>query len=171
MISPITGANQEYVRALPDSAAANWVRWRVALNALWHCKLDEVVALSTACDGTASVDADRPAPPSPRLPDRASRAFDDLAAIEDAMARVDAGTYGRCAACGQRMPEEWLAEDPQIRHCPDCALLLVAWRSSRPLLATQPAQAGPMVPHPAPADCAPNHPSARRATVVLPLSA
>jgi DnaK suppressor protein len=164
MISPITGANQDYIGAVPDSAGANRVRWRAALNARWHRKLDEVVALSAACEDSASVDADRAVAPSLRLHDRASIAFDDLAAIEDAMARVDAGTYGRCAACGQQMPEEWLAEEPQIRHCPDCALLLVAWRSPRPRLAK-------MVPHPAPANRAPHQPSARSVTVILPVPA
>jgi RNA polymerase-binding transcription factor DksA len=153
-------------------------RWRAVLDGLWRRKLDEVIALSAACDGIFVADHDRlagrPASSSLRLRDRANRAFEDLAAVEDAIARTDDGSYGLCGTCGQPMSEEWLAEEPQIRHCPDCALLLVAWRSSWARSATQPGRARPVgatVPHPAPANRARHQPSAIRATVVLPVPA
>jgi DnaK suppressor protein len=175
MISPVTGANHSHNVAAPDHAAANRVRWRVPLGELWQRKLDEVVALSAACKGTAYVDNDRlsdPAVvPSLRLHDRATRAFEDLAEIEDAMARIEDGDYGRCAGCGQPMPEEWLAEEPQVRYCPDCALQLVAWNSSSARPAVQIVPVRRAVPRPVPASRAPQQPSSRPATVDLPLPA
>jgi DnaK suppressor protein len=178
MISPVNGVNRACTVTGLDSAQADRVRWRAPLGERWQRKLDEVVALSAACKNAASVDDDRLADPvvvpSLRLHDRATRAFEDLAAIEDAMARIEDGTYGLCAACGRRMPEEWLAEEPQISHCPDCALRLVAWRpsSARPTTkAAQVVQVRPTVPHPAPAHRDPHQPPALHATVDLPLPA
>jgi RNA polymerase-binding transcription factor DksA len=170
--------NQDHAEAEPSRVVPERTRWRAALDAVWRRKLDEVIALSAACDGTFAADddslADRVATPSLRLRGRANRAFEELSAVEDAIARIDAGSYGLCAACGQPMSEEWLAEEPQVRHCPDCALLLVAWRSWRATSATHPAWAGPVgvtAPHPAPASRARHQPSARRATVLLPVPA
>jgi RNA polymerase-binding transcription factor DksA len=178
MISAVSRTDQDYGAGRPDRVEPERARWRSALNALWRRKLDEVIALSAACEGTPDVDdgrlADRASSPSLRIRDRANRAFEDLAAVEDAMARIDEGSYGRCAACGQPMSEEWLAEEPQIRHCPGCALLLVRWRSSRARSAAQPAwawPAGSTVPHPAPAERAGHQPSVRPATVVVPIPA
>jgi RNA polymerase-binding transcription factor DksA len=178
MISAVSGTDQDFGEAQPDRAEPDGARWRSVLDGLWRRKLDEVIALSAACDGTFAADPDRfadgPASSSLRLRDRANRAFADLAAVEDAIARTDDGSYGLCAACGQPMSEEWLAEEPQIRHCPECALLLVVWRSSRARSGTQPAWARPVgatVPHPAPANRARHQPSASSATVVLPIPA
>ncbi len=176
MNSTVSRANQAQPVADEDSSYLGRVRRRAALDALWQRKLEECVALSAACSGTASVGDDQLAKPTalPSLPARTTRAFEDLAAIEDAVARIDDGTYGLCATCGQRMPEEWLTEEPQARHCPDCALQQVAWNSLRARSAPQPAQvvpAGPTVPWPAPASSGPHQPSAAAATAALPLPA
>lgn len=37
--------------------------------------------------------------------------------IDDALGRIDAGTYGRCAACGAVIPEERLAAVPYATLC------------------------------------------------------
>jgi DnaK suppressor protein len=43
--------------------------------------------------------------------------LDDLAT---AIERCDAGTYGVCERCGQRIPEERLAMFPAATHCVPC---------------------------------------------------
>jgi DnaK suppressor protein len=44
-----------------------------------------------------------------------------LADVDDALARAEAGDYGRCAGCGQPIAAERLAARPQARTCIACA--------------------------------------------------
>jgi RNA polymerase-binding transcription factor DksA len=41
--------------------------------------------------------------------------------LEQALARVDAGSYGRCEACGEAIAPERLAVRPAATHCITCA--------------------------------------------------
>jgi RNA polymerase-binding transcription factor DksA len=107
-----------------DSVEDRRVRWRLALDSAWHCKIDEVIALSRAC--CRLTPDDNAVRVSTRLQARTERAYDDLAAIEDALARIEDGTYGTCAGCDQAMSDEWLADRPEVRYCPDCALRRVS---------------------------------------------
>ena len=47
----------------------------------------------------------------------AHRARDAVEDIDDALARMDAGTYGRCESCGEPIPVERLEAIPQARFC------------------------------------------------------
>jgi RNA polymerase-binding transcription factor DksA len=40
--------------------------------------------------------------------------------IDDALARIDAGTYGTCIRCGQPIPDERLAAVPYAVLCVSC---------------------------------------------------
>lgn len=51
----------------------------------------------------------------------ARQAKAQLEEIDDALARVAAGTYGRCEACGRQIPAERLAVRPTARRCVACA--------------------------------------------------
>lgn len=42
----------------------------------------------------------------------------ELADVERALARLDAGTYATCEVCADRLPESLLAERPAARYCP-----------------------------------------------------
>ncbi|WP_433065266.1 TraR/DksA family transcriptional regulator [Dactylosporangium sp. CS-033363] len=44
-----------------------------------------------------------------------------LADLDDALARVDAGTYGVCTRCGRPIPAERLLARPSARTCVTCA--------------------------------------------------
>lgn len=44
-----------------------------------------------------------------------------IAAIDDALARLDAGTYGKCTGCGRPVPPARLAAVPGVETCVDCA--------------------------------------------------
>ena len=46
----------------------------------------------------------------------------ELAQIEAALARLDAGTYETCAYCGEPIDATRLAVVPYARTCTDCAL-------------------------------------------------
>jgi len=48
------------------------------------------------------------------------RAEEAIADIEDAMARLDNGTYGACERCGAAIPVERLEAIPHARRCVDC---------------------------------------------------
>lgn len=48
-------------------------------------------------------------------------ARDELQQVDDALARMDAGTYGICANCGRRIPIERLRVRPFADLCVPCA--------------------------------------------------
>ncbi len=56
---------------------------------------------------------------------QASTLFETVTEIDRALELLDAGTYGRCIACGQRIPEERMAALPWAALCVPC-------RSARP---------------------------------------
>ena len=43
-----------------------------------------------------------------------------LSAIESALARIEAGTYGTCTSCGRPIAEERLEARPYATLCIDC---------------------------------------------------
>ena len=49
-------------------------------------------------------------------------ATDDLAEVDAALARVSAGTYGRCERCGQPIAPARLDARPTARLCIQCAM-------------------------------------------------
>jgi RNA polymerase-binding protein DksA len=49
------------------------------------------------------------------------QARDHLAAIDDALSRLDEGDYGRCEVCGQPIAPERLAARPTASRCVSCA--------------------------------------------------
>jgi DnaK suppressor protein len=107
-------------------------RWKLALESRWQRKIDEVVILSQARSGVSDEPDEAVAAPwgrrSRRLGARIDAALDDVAAIEEALARLDEGSYGTCAGCDRPMAAEWLADTPETRYCPDCSLRLVSWQ-------------------------------------------
>ena len=44
-----------------------------------------------------------------------------LSKIEEAVARIDEGSYGRCEECGGAIPKARLQALPYTRHCVGCA--------------------------------------------------
>ena len=44
-----------------------------------------------------------------------------IALVDDALARLDAGTYGRCVGCGAAIPVARLAAVPGVETCVSCA--------------------------------------------------
>jgi DnaK suppressor protein len=50
-----------------------------------------------------------------------ARTREALGEIDAALDRMDAGTYGRCEACGAPIPSERLEVMPAVRHCVLCS--------------------------------------------------
>jgi DnaK suppressor protein len=46
---------------------------------------------------------------------------DSLAEVDDALAKLEAGTYGNCEGCGQPIAPARLEVMPGARHCISCA--------------------------------------------------
>lgn len=56
-----------------------------------------------------------------RLTGLAEGAASELRQVDDAIARMDAGTYGVCANCGKPIPSARLEVRPFAVHCVACA--------------------------------------------------
>lgn len=56
-----------------------------------------------------------------RLTGLAEAAASELRQVDDALARVDAGTYGICANCGKPIPAGRLEARPFAEYCVVCA--------------------------------------------------
>lgn len=56
-----------------------------------------------------------------RLTGLAEAAASELQQVDDAIARLDAGTYGVCANCGRPIPAARLEVRPFATHCVACA--------------------------------------------------
>ena len=50
-----------------------------------------------------------------------TRRADALRRIDQALARLDAGTYGECVVCGEEIAPRRLAIDPAVATCLECA--------------------------------------------------
>ena len=56
-----------------------------------------------------------------RLKSLAEQARESLLRIDDALQRIDEGTYGRCSSCGQAIPAARLEARPDAELCMQCA--------------------------------------------------
>jgi RNA polymerase-binding transcription factor DksA len=106
-----------------EESATPAVAWRARLEARWQAWLREVTELSLAYHAVAPASADVRGDGADRLMRRAVAARRRLADVEDALARLAAGTFGRCEQCGATIGEGTLALVPETRYCPACAAL------------------------------------------------
>jgi RNA polymerase-binding transcription factor DksA len=58
--------------------------------------------------------------PDPVAQRRSANLQQTIAEIDAALARIDAGTYGRCVTCGAAIPEERLELRPFAGRCVTC---------------------------------------------------
>lgn len=69
--------------------------------------VDDLDPIQPAREGGAALDLDRLA-----------AAEVDLASVEDALERLDAGTWGTCGTCGGTIDPDDLQQRPTERACP-----------------------------------------------------
>ena len=108
-----------------DSAGIPGPRWRARLEARWQAHVQEVTELSLAYHVAAAAVPDGTGdgagqPEIAALLRRAVEARRKLADVEDALARLAAGRFGRCEQCGSPIPAGLLTAAPQTRYCPRC---------------------------------------------------
>jgi RNA polymerase-binding transcription factor DksA len=105
--------------------------WRSLLEARWRARLQEVTELALAYHRAAAAvpevplaAASRSITPGQRelarLLRRTVAARRGLADVEEALARLTAGTFGSCEQCGSAIPAGLLAAAPEGRYCPRC---------------------------------------------------
>ncbi|HEY2281614.1 MAG TPA: TraR/DksA C4-type zinc finger protein [Streptosporangiaceae bacterium] len=97
------------------------VAWRSLLEARWQARLREVTELSLAYHAVAAATEDVRGDGAERLLRRTVAARRGLADVEEALARLTAGSFGRCEQCGSVIPTDDLAAVPERRYCPACA--------------------------------------------------
>jgi len=96
-------------------------RWRALLEARWQARLEELTELALAYHAAGDVPGDEPGPQEPQtLLRRAVAARRKLKDVEEALARLAAGSFGRCEQCGSDIPPGLLALIPEARYCPRC---------------------------------------------------
>ncbi len=110
----------------PGPAARSLPHWRALLEARWQARLSQVTELSLAYHDAAATGAhqtgDRAA--EGMLRDMLRRTVATrraLADIEEALARLSDGRFGRCEQCWDAIPAARLAHMPETRYCETCA--------------------------------------------------
>jgi RNA polymerase-binding transcription factor DksA len=106
-----------------EESATPAIAWRSRLEARWQAWLREVTELSLAYHAVAPASAEVRGDGADRLMRRAVAARRRLADVEDALARLTAGTFGRCEQCGSQIGEAALALVPETRYCRACAAM------------------------------------------------
>jgi DnaK suppressor protein len=104
-----------------EETAIPAVAWRSLLEARWQARLREVTELSLAYHAVAAATADVRGDGAERLLRRTVAARRRLADVEEALARLTAGSFGRCEQCGSVIPTDDLSAVPETRYCQDCA--------------------------------------------------
>src|SRR3954454_2582123 len=95
----------------PTSAAGSWDRFRVLLEEhRADCARQREEALAECAQSV----------PDPVAQRRSADLLVTLGEIDAALARIGAGTYGRCTGCQAEIPEERLELRPFARTCVRC---------------------------------------------------
>jgi DnaK suppressor protein len=99
-------------------------RWRALLEARWRAQLEELTELSLAYHDAADPPdhlADEPGQRQAQMWLRqAVAARRKLEDVEEALARLAAGRFGRCEQCDSPIPAGLLTLVPEARYCPRC---------------------------------------------------
>jgi RNA polymerase-binding transcription factor DksA len=92
------------------------------LESRWKARLQQVTEEALAYhEAAAAAGRDDGEPRLRELIHRVVAARRELADTEEALARLSAGSYGRCEDCASVIPAELLSVAPETRYCPRCA--------------------------------------------------
>src|SRR5258708_25282787 len=100
--------------------------WRALREARWQDRLQQVIKLSLACHDAAAYAGARPGDHAAAWSLRETlrrtvAARRGLADVEEALARLTAGHFGRCEHCHAAIPASRLALAPEMRYCLACS--------------------------------------------------
>jgi DnaK suppressor protein len=103
-------------------------RWRALLETRWQARLRDVTELALAYHEAAAAAEGHSAGAGGEAQRRLDRMLRRtvasrraLADTEEALARLSAGTYGRCEGCAGAIAAGRLAVTPETRYCARCA--------------------------------------------------
>jgi RNA polymerase-binding transcription factor DksA len=117
MTAPDTLAAVPPRAALPAWRSLLEERWQQRLNALTELALAYHDAQESFGDGLAgTADTARPQ----RLLRQATAARRALGDTEEALARLSAGSFGRCEQCAGAIAATELLAEPETRYCTEC---------------------------------------------------
>jgi DnaK suppressor protein len=121
--------------AAPDTLAAVPPRpalpaWRSLLEERWQQRLNTLTELALAYHDAEESSGDGPAGMAQtarlqRLLRQATAARRALSDTEEALARLSAGSFGRCEQCDREIPVAVLLAEPDTRYCAEC--VAVSW--------------------------------------------
>jgi DnaK suppressor protein len=94
------------------------VRLRERLTERWQAEVTHITELSLRLHDR--LDAAPDGIEERAMVTEVSSARLNLAEIEAALGRLDAGTFGTCQACGAVLPYERLEAMPHVRYCAGC---------------------------------------------------
>jgi len=105
------------VRSLPH--------WRSMLEDRWQARLRQLTELSLAYHDAAAAAGAHPRDQAAARRMRGTlrrtvAARRGLADVEEALARLADGRFGRCEQCGAAIRASRLARTPEMRYCPAC---------------------------------------------------
>jgi RNA polymerase-binding transcription factor DksA len=100
-------------------------RWRALLEARWQARLRQLTELSLAYHDAAAYAGARPGDHAATRRQRETlrrtvAARRGLADVEEALARLAAGRFGRCEQCRAAIPASRLGLTPEMRYCRVC---------------------------------------------------
>ena len=114
----------------PDTLAAVPPRpaspaWRSLLEERWQQRLNTLTDLALAYHDAEESFGDGPAGTADtarlrRLLRQATAARRALGDTEEALARLSAGSFGRCEQCAGAIPATDLLAEPETRYCTEC---------------------------------------------------
>lgn len=116
--------------AVQHPVAGSLPHWRALLEARWQAQLERLTELSLAYhDAAAAAGGGAGAGgiaggaqyPLRQLMRRAVAARRGLANVEEALAKLAAGRFGRCEQCASAIPVATLESTPEARYCHGCA--------------------------------------------------
>jgi DnaK suppressor protein len=120
----VVDAREPVRAAVADARAALWRARSDALELIRELQSDAAAIASSTSDGPD----DEHDPEGPTLGYERARvaallenAREALRALDEAIARAEGGSYGRCEACGRAIAAERLAALPAARRCTSCA--------------------------------------------------
>lgn len=121
MVQTLSSDGTAWATVIEPLTPVERFRLRAALRDRWReqvqCLTELAVLLHSAgCDEMATESA-----PGVPVPVAVSNVRLRIAEIEQAMRRLDDGSYGHCGHCGTAMPYDWLIKAPDTVSCADCA--------------------------------------------------
>ncbi len=107
--------NESAIRAALDDEKAKLIHQLEELGATSDGDLRKDLDLGEGFADAAAITAERS-----EILGLIERMVVELRSVEDALTRLDEGTYGTCVNCGQPIPAERLEFRPNSTFCVDC---------------------------------------------------